>query len=76
MNKMQIPALGKLTTECWVTAENTLRANVRRKFSDRDEEIITTLFHGELEDVCEKVSKSGAIATAFLRAGKWGTLMN
>jgi len=66
MKGMQIPALGKLITDCWDTAERELRKNVRRKFRDRDEEIITELFRAELEVEFERVSTSGAVAKAFL----------
>src|SRR5215472_12602381 len=66
MRGMRIPALGKLITECWVTAEHSLRENVKEKFRDRDEEIITTLLHAELEVEFEEVSKNGAVAKAFL----------
>jgi len=48
MNAMRIPAVGRLITQCWVTAEECLRELVRNKYADRDEEIVTTLFHAEL----------------------------
>lgn len=66
MRGMRIPALGKLITKCWVTAEQSLRENVRRKFSDRDEEFITSLFHGELGVRFDKVSTNGSVEKAFL----------
>ena len=66
MKGMRIPALGKLITKCWATAEHSLRENVKKKFGDRNEDIITTLFHAELEVEFEKVNGSGAVATAFL----------
>ena len=65
MKGMRIPILGKLITDCWETAERELRKNVRRKFRDRDEEIITELFRAELEVEFERVSR-GAVAKAFL----------
>ncbi len=66
MNGMRIPVLGKLITECWTTAEQALRQNVKAKFGDRDEEVITTLFHAELGAEFDRVSTSGAVAKAFL----------
>src|SRR5882762_8149955 len=66
MKSMRIPAVGKLITECWATAELALRENVKRKFPDRDEEMITDQFHGELEQEFARVSTSGAVAKAFL----------
>lgn len=47
-------------------AEKALRENVRRKFPDRDEEIITELFHAELEAEFARVSNMGVVAGAFL----------
>jgi hypothetical protein len=66
MKGMKIPALSKLISRCWRTAEEVLRQNVEKKFPDRDEEIITELFHAELEVECNKVSATGAVETAFL----------
>jgi hypothetical protein len=66
MNAMRIPAVGELITQCWVTAEESLRELVRNKYADRDEEIITTLFHSELESEFRRVSDSGTVARAFL----------
>ena len=66
MEAMRIPNVGKLITNCWVRAEDSLRENVRRKSPDRDEESITDLFHSELEEEFAKVSGSGAVARAFL----------
>jgi|ERR1039458_4170900 hypothetical protein len=66
MEAMRIPTVGKLIIDCWVRAEEALRENVRKKFPDRDEEMITDLFHAELEDELAKVSGSGAVAQAFL----------
>lgn len=56
----------KLIDSCWIGAEEALRKNVREKFPDRDEEMITDLFHAELEQEFAKVSRSGAVARAFL----------
>ena len=63
---MRIPAVGKLITHCWVRAEEALRENVRKKFPDRDEEMITDLFHAELENEFVRVSATGAVSQAFL----------
>jgi hypothetical protein len=41
MKAMRIPTVGKLIADCWIRAEEALRENVRKKFPDRDEEIIT-----------------------------------
>jgi len=43
-----------------------VRDNVRKKARDRDEEIITDMFHSELEDGLATVSKKGAVEQAFL----------
>jgi hypothetical protein len=66
MKAMRIPAVGKLITHCWVRAEEALRENVRKKFPDRDEEMITDLFHAELESEFVRVSATGAVSQAFL----------
>jgi hypothetical protein len=42
-----------------------LRNTVRQRFPDRDEEIITELFHAELEAECNRVSAIGAVEEAF-----------
>lgn len=66
MKGMRIPALGVLVTECWTRAEHALRESVRTKFPDRDEEIITTLFHAELDAEFESANRAGGVAKAFL----------
>lgn len=63
---MRIRELGKLITQCWAAAEKALRKNVRERYPDRDEEIITTLFHAELEAEVKRVSDNGAVSRAFL----------
>jgi hypothetical protein len=67
MNKLEIPFLAELIAQCWERAEESLRQTVRLKFADRDEEIITELFHSELQAECDKVSSQGAVARAFGR---------
>ena len=67
MKGMSIPALSKLVSECWVRAEQKLRESVKTKFPDRDEEILTDLFHAELAIEFQTVSATGAVANAFLR---------
>jgi hypothetical protein len=66
MEAMRIPTVGTLIASCWMRAEETLRQNIKKKFPDRDEEMITDLFRAELEDEFAKVSGSGAVARAFL----------
>jgi len=63
---MPIPSLGKLITDCWVRAEQALRENMRQKFPDRDEEIITDHFHAELASEFNRVSENGTVAWSFL----------
>jgi hypothetical protein len=65
MRGMRINALGKLITDSWVTGEQVLRENIRKKFPDQDETSVTTLFCGDLSEEFDKVSKSGAVAKAF-----------
>jgi hypothetical protein len=66
MKGMQIPALGKLITDSWTNAEEALREIVKNKFPDRNEDIITELFHAELEHEFNRVSENGDVAKAFL----------
>lgn len=66
MKPMPIQNTGRLITDCWLRAEQTLRDNVRKKFPDRDEEYITDLFHAELESEFATVSEKGAVEQAFL----------
>jgi hypothetical protein len=63
---MPIPSLGKLIADCWVRAEQALRENMRQKFPDRDEEIITDHFHAELESELNRVSENGTVVWSFL----------
>src|ERR1700756_2823675 len=60
MKGMPIRNTGKLITDCWLRAEQSLHETVRKKFHDRDEEIITELFHAELETEFAIVSEKGA----------------
>jgi hypothetical protein len=66
MKAMPIRNTGKLVTDCWLRAEQSLREIVRKKFPDRDEEIITDLFHAELETEFAAASEKGAVERAFL----------
>src|SRR5580700_4126425 len=65
MSGMRIPASAELMAKCWASAELALRNAVRQKFPDRDEEIITELFHSELEGECDRVRATGAIERVF-----------
>jgi hypothetical protein len=65
MSGKKIGALAEVLAQCWTTAEHALRNTVRQKFPDRDEEIITELFHSELEAECNRVSGTGAVERAF-----------
>ena len=60
MKAMPIQNTGKLITDCWLRAEQSLREVVQKKFRDRDEEIITELFRAELETEFVTASKKGA----------------
>jgi hypothetical protein len=66
MQRMRIPALANLVAECWEKAEEALQGVIRQKHPDRDEEMITTLLNGELNDEFSRVSESGAVEIAFL----------
>lgn len=65
MKAMSIPALGRLLTTCWTSAEEVLRESLK-EIADSDEEFITKFFHAKLRLEFEKVSASGAVARAFL----------
>jgi len=66
MKAMPIRNTGKLITDCWLRAEQSLREIVQKKFRDRDEEIITELFRAELETEFVTASEKGAVERAFL----------
>src|SRR5579864_5494981 len=63
---MPIRNTGKLITDCWLRAEQSLREVVKKKFRDRDEEIITELFRAELETEFATASEKGTVERAFL----------
>jgi hypothetical protein len=63
---MSIPNLSALISNCWVAAEEELKNQVRIKYPDRDEEMITDLFHAELRVKLEAASSSGDVSSAFL----------
>jgi hypothetical protein len=67
MRGMPIPHTAALITKCWAVAEEALRATVREKFPDRDEENITDLFHAELNVVFNEASARGTVAETFLK---------
>ena len=66
MKAMPIRNTGKLITDCWLRAEQSLREVVKKKFRDRDEEIITELFRAELETEFATASEKGTVERAFL----------
>jgi hypothetical protein len=66
MRGVRIPALGKLITDSWITAEQALRENIRKKFPDQDESGVTILLCGDLREEFDRVSASGAVERAFL----------
>jgi hypothetical protein len=66
MKAMPIRNTGKLITDCWLLAEQSLREVVNKKFRDRDEEIITELFRAELETEFATASEKGNVERAFL----------
>ncbi len=61
-----IPHTLKVVVNCWMSAEVALRAVVKGKHHDLDEEFITTLFYGELRDVLRKASQEKKVERAFL----------
>ena len=63
---MDIPNLSGLIAQCWKEAEESLRTTIEAKLPDRDEEIITQLFEGELRASLDAASARGAVAGAFL----------
>ena len=67
MPKLSIPNVAKLIADCWTNAEEALQQVVRTKYPDRDEETITTLFHGELQVGLNHASDTGQVSSAFLR---------
>lgn len=48
VTSMRFVALAELIAQCWARAEEALRNAIRSDFPDRDEEIITDLFHSKL----------------------------
>lgn len=62
MHGMSIPAVGRLMTECWMSAE----AAVRGECHDTDEEFVTTLFRIKLGVQVAAASAAGAVESAFL----------
>jgi hypothetical protein len=62
---LKIPALAALIAESWTRAEQSLRERVRQESPDRDEEIITDLFHTALEAEFSRVSALGSVERAF-----------
>jgi hypothetical protein len=72
---MAIPALSDLVAGCWARAELALRNTVRERFPDRNEEIITELFHAELETEFNTVSANGLVEQAF-EIDLWSYLPN
>jgi hypothetical protein len=56
-----IPKLGELIADSW-ERENALKETFRKKFPDRDEEVITELFHAELESELDRLTKAEAAA--------------
>jgi hypothetical protein len=65
ISRMKTRALVELMAESWARAEQALISTVRAKYSDRDEEMITDLFHAELEEECKRISAFGAVEAAF-----------
>jgi hypothetical protein len=66
MKGMPIPNTAALITNCWAQAEGDLRTIIKEKYPDRDEEMITSLFHAELERVLKELSGHGKVSEAFL----------
>lgn len=67
VTRLNIHHLGELIATCWSNAEEGLQELVKAKYPDRDEEYITDLFHGELENRLNTASDNGQVASAFLR---------
>jgi len=66
VKSMPIPAVGKLITESWASAELGLRKKLSEQYPDSDEEPVTFLFRGELDLNLRKLANSGAVEKAFL----------
>lgn len=78
---MPIPAVTRLIVDCWVKAEEKMLVLIEKKYWDGNEEFITELFHGELRESLEEVSKKKEFENAFLsdikaQFEKWGYGIN
>ena len=65
MQGMRTPTLTNMVAECWERAEQALQGAIRQKYPDRDEEEITMLLRGELDEEFSRVSKNGTVERAF-----------
>lgn len=63
---MRTSALAKLVADSWAAGEDGVREKIRAQYRDSDEEFITGLLRGELEDVFDRVSRNGSVERAFL----------
>jgi hypothetical protein len=62
---MRIPAVTSLIGECWDEAEKSVRALLKMRYRDRDEEFITGLLHGEFRVAVEETNKTSRVYEAF-----------
>jgi hypothetical protein len=64
--RTRTPALAQLVADSWAAGEDGVREKIRAQYRDSDEEFITGLLRGELEEVCDRVSRNGSVGRAFL----------
>ena len=65
-NIIRITNTLRVVSECWVTAEENLQADIKNNYPEADEEFITKLFHGKFNETLKLASESHSIAQAFL----------
>ena len=63
---LKIPDTLRVVADCWKTAEETLRGDVRLNHLGLDEEPITLMFHGKLVESFTAANQKNRIQQAFL----------
>src|SRR5262249_53780985 len=65
-NILKIPHTLQVVTDCWESAEESLRTDIRADYPGVNEEFITQMFHGKLARALRMASEERRIERAFL----------